>query len=411
LTHGKETDTPYSWLRLAISLVLSAIGGVGMWAIVVMIPAVQKDFGALRADVSLAYTATMLGFGVGGIVLGRIADRQGIVPTLILGGLSLGLGAVAAAYAPTLWLFGVAQGVLIGFGTAATFGPLVADVSHWFERRRGIAVAICASGNYLAGAIWPPIIEHFVRTDGWRATYVGIGLFGLATTIPLALALRRRAHGGAFSPPTTKTVDPQQALGMSAEKLQVLIAIAGVACCVAMSMPQVHIVAYCVDLGFGVARGAEMLSIMLACGIVSRVLSGWIADRMGGLKTLMLGSALQGLSLVFYLFFDGLTSLYIISAIFGLVQGGIVPSYAIIVREYFPASQAGARVGIAISATLVGMAGGGWMAGQIFDLTGSYRLAFANGVLWNMLNGAVAFWLIRRAAGFQAATAPLAARS
>lgn len=410
MSGAAETDTPYSWFRLTVSLALSAIGGVGMWGIVVAIPAIQQDFGALRADVSLAYTATMLGFGVGGILLGRIADKHGIVPTLVVGALSLGAGSIAAAHASTLWLFGLAQGLLIGLGTAATFGPLVADISHWFERRRGIAVAICASGNYLAGAIWPPVIEYFIRSEGWRATYVGVGVFGLIATLPLALFLRRRASGTTIAQGTANAVDPRTALGMDPRTLQVLIAIAGVACCVAMSMPQVHIVAYCVDLGYGVARGAEMLAIMLACGIVSRVVSGWIADRMGGLKTLMLGSVLQGLSLLFYLFFDGLTSLYIISAIFGLVQGGIVPSYAIIVREYFPAAEAGARVGVAIFATLIGMAVGGWMAGEIFDLTGSYRLAFANGILWNLLNGAVAYWLIRRAAHSTALGTTLAAK-
>jgi MFS family permease len=163
-----------------------------------------------------------------------------------------------------------------------------------------------------------------------------------------------------------------------------------------MSMPQVHIVAYCGDLGYGVARGAEMLSLMLACGIVSRIASGWIADQIGGLATLLLGSVLQGVALFLYLWFDGLTSLYVISALFGLFQGGIVPSYALIVREYFPAGEAGARVGMVIMATLFGMALGGWMSGLIFDLTGSYRAAFANGLLWNLVNVTLAVWLLQR---------------
>ena len=185
-------------------------------------------------------------------------------------------------------------------------------------------------------------------------------------------------------------------LGLSSGALQTLLAVASVCCCVAMSMPQVHIVAYCGDLGYGVARGADMLALMMAFGIVGRVSSGFIADRVGGLYTLMLGSALQGTALLLYLFYDGLVSLYVISAVFGLFQGGIVPSYAIIVREYFPAKEAGARIGIILMMSLFGMALGGWMSGYIFDLTGSYRAAFFNGLGWNAVNGAIVLWMLFR---------------
>ncbi len=235
-----------------------------------------------------------------------------------------------------------------------------------------------ASGNYLAGTIWPLVIAHFMATDGWRATFYGIGGFVLVTMLPLGL------------PPNA---------------LMALLSVAGVACCVAMSMPQVHIVAYCADLGYGAARGAEMLSVMLGFGIVSRLLSGWICDRIGGLRTLLLGSVLQGVALVLFLPFDGLVSLYVVSALFGLFQGGIVPSYAIIIREYFPPREAGARVGIVIMATLGGMALGGWLSGLIFDLTGSYRAAFLNGIGWNLLNVTIAIWLLRRSGGGRLAAA------
>lgn len=180
---------------------------------------------------------------------------------------------------------------------------------------------------------------------------------------------------------------------------QLLLCVAGVACCVAMAMPQVHIVAYCTDLGFGAARGAEMLSLMLACGIVSRLVSGVVCDRIGGVRTLLWGSALQGVALVLFLPFDGLVPLYVISAMFGLFQGGIVPSYAIIVREYFPPQEAGARVGAVIMATLVGMALGGWMSGWVFDVTGSYQAAFINGMGWNLLNLSIVGWLYWRVRG------------
>jgi MFS family permease len=237
-----------------------------------------------------------------------------------------------------------------------------------------------------------------VQTIGWRHTHIGIGVLCAVTMVPLALALHRRppAHrpgsvGGFVSP-------ARAALGLSPVALQVLLSIAGFACCVAMSMPQVHIVAYCSDLGYGVTHGAEMLSLMLGLGIVSRVGSGFFADRFGGLPTLLLGSAAQMLALLLYLGFSSLVSLYVISALFGLFQGGIVPSYAIIIREYLPAREAGMRFGMVIMATLFGMAFGGWISGVIFDATGSYSAAFANGALWNLLNLCIAVALLTRGA-------------
>jgi MFS family permease len=292
--------------------------------------------------------------------------------------------------------------VLIGaLGSATTFAPLVADTSLWFVKRRGIAVAICASGNYLAGAVWPPIVQHFVETAGWRQTYVGLGVFCAITMALLALALRARPPALAAAASTTLggVVPSTRPFGLGMGHAQTLLCIAGVACCVAMAMPQVHIVAYCGDLGFGAARGAQMLSLMLACGIVSRIVSGLICDRIGGLRTLLLGSVLQGLALLLFLSFDGLVSLYVISALFGLFQGGIVPSYAIIVREHFPAKEAGARVGTVLMATLFGMALGGWMSGKVFDLTGSYHAAFLNGIGWNLLNLTIALFLLAKVRG------------
>ena len=217
-----------------------------------------------------------------------------------------------------------------------------------------------------------------------------------ASLLLLAFALRRRPPALEASAHVQMRAFGDRPLGLSPNALMILLAIAGVACCVAMSMPQVHIVAYCGDLGYGAARGAEMLSIMLGAGIVSRLASGWICDRIGGLRTLLLGSALQGIALVMFLPFDGLVSLYIVSAMFGLFQGGIVPSYAIIVREYFPPREAGVRTGVVLMATLFGMAFGGWVSGVIFDITGSYRAAFVNGIAWNLLNLTIAFWLLRR---------------
>src|SRR6266496_619190 len=394
-----EVESADAWVRLIVTLTLSTIGGVGMWAVVVALPAVQSEFGVARGAASLPYTLTMLGFGFASILMGRLADRFGIMVPVIAGTIALALGFGAAGAAGSLWQYALAQGLLIGAGSAATFAPLLAHISLWFARRRGIAIAIFASGNYLAGTVWPPIVQHFIQSAGWRQTYFGIALFCLASMLPLALLLRRPSPiielelsgSRAASPVATHT------LGLSSGALQTLLIVAGLSCCVAMSMPQVHLVAYCADLGYGAARGAQMLSLMLACGIVSRLTFGFICDRIGGLRTLLLGSSLQGFALLLFLPFNGLVSLYVISALFGLFQGGIVPSYAIIIREFFSPSEAGTRVGIVITATLFGMALGGWMSGVIYDLTGSYRAAFLNGIGWNLVNVSIALFLLRRA--------------
>jgi MFS family permease len=389
-------DSRAAWLRLAIAALAGTIGSVGMWSVVVVLPAVQAEFGVARADASLPYTLGMLGFAVGGIVLGRMADRFGIAWSLVVGTCMLALGYAGTAIAGSLWSFAIWHGALVGIGGSVTFGPLIADTSRWFLRRRGIAVSIAAAGNYLGGTIWPPLVEHAVASVGWRQTHMGIAIVCLATMLPLAWMLRSRVSLQLMSATASAAASARGALGLSPQVLQILLVLAGLSCCVAMSMPQVHIVAYCADLGYGPARGAEMLSLMLAFGIISRIGSGFVADRIGGIATLLLGSVLQAVALCLYLVFDGLVSLYVVSALFGLFQGGIVPMYAVIVREYFPPQEAGARVGLVVMATVVGMALGGWMSGAIFDWTGSYHAAFANGLLWNFLNVGIGIFLLSR---------------
>lgn len=394
-------ESPYAWMRLAVSLLLMTIGGSGMYSITVVLPRIQADFSANRADVSLAYTLMMIGFGIGGVLMGRLADRFGVMVAVFVGAVGLGLGFIGAGLAPGIVLFCLAQGLFIGMlGTSATFAPLVADTSQWFDRRRGIALAICMSGNYAAGAVWPPILQWLIDGWGWRSAYMAIGVFCLVAMLPLALVLRRRppAQNLVSTPPKPFAAAPggERPMGLSPATAQALLCVAGLSCCVAMSMPQVHIVAYCGDLGFGAARGAQMLSLMLGMGVISRLVSGWISDRIGGLRTLLLGSILQGIALLLFLPFKGLVSLYVVSGLFGLFQGGIVPAYALIVREHFSPAQAGARVGTVLMATLLGMALGGWMSGALFDLTGSYQAAFVNGIAWNLLNLLIVAFLLYR---------------
>jgi len=392
-----QPDSRYAAVRLVVTLALMTIGSSGMYVVAVVLPSVQADFGTARADASLPYTLTLVGFGFGSIMMGRLADRFGVMVPLLIAAAGMGIGFVAAAMAANIWTFAIVHGVLIGLlGSSATFSPLIADTSLWFVRRRGIAVAICASGNYLGGAIWPPVVQRFVEAHGWRNAYFALALFSVVTMTLLALLMRPRPPLAAATTAHDDT-DAARPFGLEPRAAQALLCVAGLACCVAMAMPQVHIVAYCGDLGYGAARGAEMLSLMLAAGIVSRLVSGVVCDRIGGLRTLLLGSVLQGAALLLFIPFDGLVSLYVISALFGLFQGGIVPSYAIIVREHFPAAEAGARVGTVLMFTMFGMALGGWMSGKVFDLTGSYHAAFVNGILWNLLNLTIAGFLLRRA--------------
>jgi MFS family permease len=405
-------DSRYAWTRLCVTLLLMTIGSSAMYVVAVVLPAVQAEFGVQRSEASLPYTLLMIGFGFGGILMGRLADRHGVTLPLWIGAAGLGLGFAGAALSPDIVWFAIAHGLGLGLlGSSATFAPLVADTSLWFVRRRGIAVAVCASGNYLGGVVWPPIVQAVTDSAGWRTAYVGLAVLCAVSLPLLSLALRVRppaavagrgaAAGQGAVAAGCAVVPSTRPFGLSMTQAQALLCVAGVACCVAMAMPQVHIVAYCSDLGFGAARGAQMLSLMLFAGIVSRLVSGAICDRIGGLRTLLLGSALQGVALLLFIPFDGMVSLYVISALFGLFQGGLVPSYAIIVREHFPAAEAGARVGTVLMFTLFGMALGGWMSGKIFDLTGSYDAAFANGVAWNLLNLGIAgflFWRWRRLA-------------
>jgi len=394
-TSAFAPDSRQAWRRLVLALLIGSIGSVGLWSVVVVLPFVQAEFSASRGAASLAYTMMMSGFGVGGIVVGRITDRFGIVRAIAITIVLLGLAYCLAGASASLWQFVVAH-LLIGLGASAMFAPLMAEVSHWFERYRGLAVTIVASGNYIAGTVWPPLVSWGSESIGWRATYIAIGIF-CAVTMALLLLMLRAQIGRNAVRDHVNAPPPRLDLNLSTNTLTALLSIASVSCCVAMAMPQVHIVAYCGDLGYGVARGAEMLSLMMGFGILSRIGSGFLADRIGGIRTLLIGAVAQAFALLFYLFFDSLTSLYMISAMFGLFQGGIVPSYAIIVREAMPAREAATRVGIVILASVFGMSFGGWVSGVIFDATGSYAAAFANGLAWNGLNIAIMLGLLLRA--------------
>ncbi|MGJ4854880.1 MFS transporter [Labrys sp. KB_33_2] len=388
-----DVDSAYSWLRLVLTLILGTVACVGNWSVVVVLPTLQVEFDTLRGGASLPYTCTMLGFAVGGVVMGRLADRAGIVVPILIGAVLLCAGYVLAAFTSNIWQF-AALSIVIGLGSAAGFAPLISDLSHWFRKRRALAVTFAASGSYLAGAVWPLVIEHFQSDYGWRATHIGIGLFAPVAMVPLALALTRRPATTTYAAAEAATEAARGELGLSANALQAILVVAGFACCMAMSMPQVHIVAYCGDLGYGVAIGTQIIALMLGLGVVSRLASGVVADRIGAGPMLLIGSAMQGAALLLYLFFNSLSSLWVISGLFGLFQGGIVPMYAVIIRQFLPPREAGARISLVLMATVLGMACGGLASGFIYDATQSYRLAFLHGFLWNVVNLVLVGWLI-----------------
>ena len=395
MTDHDVLDSGYSWRRLGLSLALSIVGNVGMWAVILVLPSMQAEFGLDRADSTIPYTLTMAGFAIGNGLIGRAVDRFGITRALIGAAVLQALGFLLSAMLPGFATVTILH-VLVGFGAAACFAPLIADVSLWFLNRRGIAVGLIASGNYLSGALWPLLLAGTISDGGWRPAYTILGIAILAVVIPGALFLRRPLPIEAISQSDRISSARARSSGFSPNTLTLMLGLAGIACCVAMSMPQVHIVAFCVDLGYGPAVGGQMLSLMLLGGVGSRIVSGLLADKIGGVRTLLIGSVLQTLALVAYLPSNGLISLYVVSTIFGLSQGGIVPSYAVIVREYLPARQAGSRVGLVIMTTIIGMALGGWMSGWIYDISGSYFLAFLNGIAWNLLNVGIVLMILLR---------------
>ena len=393
-----RTSHVYPVVRLFASLSLMAIAGSAMYAAILVLEPAAEEFHTGRGAGSMPYTLFMIGFAVGGVVMGRLADRFGMAVPALLASLCLPAGLLFAARATELWHFSVSLGVLCGlFGMAATFAPVASDISHWFTARRGLAVGVVISGTYVAGAIWPPVLQHFIDTYGWRSTFHGLGNLTLVTMLPLTALLYRPAHVDHDDGPASHGGGRRRrSLGFSSRSLQGLLCLAGVGCCAAMAMPQVHIVPLVIDLGFEAVDGARMLALMLGFGVVSRLVSGWISDRIGGLMALLAGSAGQGLVIFGFLFADGLTALYVLAVAFGLSQGGIVPSYTIIVRALFPAREAGWRIGTTMMFTVSGMALGAWLAGALYDLTGNYTASILAALGFNVLNLAIASLLIAR---------------
>lgn len=395
-TAGQET--PFGWLVVVASVALIAVGNGANFVSIVSLKAIAAEFDWPRAIPALAYSLVMLGAGIGGVYIGRWTDRAGMVAPLTMGVLMLGAGCVLTGYATGAVTFLLAQGVCLGLlGNAALYGPLVANVTRWFDRRRGLAVAMVATGQALAGAFWTPVFRAAADSIGWRDTYLYFGIFLTITLLPLVLVFRRRPPAHAASAPGPAGAGSSRPIiYMSAKVVLVLLCVAIVGCCVSMSMPLVHLVSHVSDLGFGLDTGAMTLSVALACAFVSRLAWGWISDRIGGLPTLLITSIWQASALFAMAVVESMAGLFAVAAYFGLGYGGIVPAYALIAREFFPAGHAGQTIGVVVLFGTIGMALGSWMAGAIHDITGTYMDAFLVGYGFNLLNIAIVFFLMSR---------------
>ncbi len=378
------TDSWYAWRRVAYSILIGTLTNASLWTSVMLMPVLQSDFGLSRTEASYPYIVIMIGYLIGGPTLGRWSDRYGVTRVLVIGSLLASLGYVAGAFAPNFWLFLLSQ-LLLGLGAAVGAAPLAADISHWFRKRRGLAVAIVSSAGYLAGALWTTVTANLLQAGTWRDVHMTIAV-ALLAVIPLSSLVRRRVPAHVLDAADRHSARNAQRSGLSANTIKWILALASIACCIGMALPQVHIVALCQDLGFTIAEGSGLLSMMLIGGIVSRIFCGLIIDRVGPVLILFIGSILQLCALMLYIPANGLVSLQVVSIVFGLAQGGILPSYPLIVREYLPARSAGAIIGFVHAAALFGLAVGGWLAGWIYDQTGSYLVALLTGVGLNLGN-------------------------
>lgn len=392
-------ETSASWVAAGVVLFIFTFSyGAPLLAVVALKP-IASDLGSARAVPALANALAWLGSGAGALAFGSIAERIGIRPTVVFGAVMTGAGLVLASSGGT-WELLIGHGLLVGvLGGGATNVPLIVYISRWFDRRRGSAVALVSSGQYIAGALWPPCIAWSIAEFGWRSTMMAFGLAtGIAILLAAILFLRPPPEAG-MSSAAAEQHGHAPAIAVPPRGMFVLLCVAGFLCCAPMAMPPGHLVALCSDLGIAPAQGALMLSVLLGSALVSRQLWGWLTDRFGGLLTILAASACQAAALFGFIVTQDEAGLFAVSAAFGLGFSGIIPAYVVVLRQFFPAEEAGWRVPVWFFSNICGMALGGWLAGYLYDLLGSYGPAFTVGVVFNIGNLAVIGWLATRRHG------------
>jgi len=397
--HHSSVETKQSWLVASVALATMLMAFGGAWIIVVALKDVAAEADGARSVPALAGSLTWLCSGVGGILMGRIAERIGTRWTVLFGALMIAVGLAISTVGPP-WPLWIGHGLFIGLlGLGGINAPLYIYVTHWFDKRRGSALALISSGSYLAGALWPPVFEQIISSIGWRQTMLGWALIEVVVIVPLALIFFKRP------PKTPAALEPAggrgrpRVLGLPPNLVFALICVAPILCCIPMAMPQGHLVAFCSDLGFTRTFGAAMLSVLLGTAFVSRQMWGLISDRIGGLLTILIGSAWQTAAMTALLFTQTEAGLITVSAAFGLGFAGIIPAYVLAVRELFPAKEAYWRIPTLLMFTAFGMALGGWMAGLLYDHFGYYAPAFATGVGANLVNLVIIGFLVLRGRG------------
>ncbi len=399
MTSSHSIERPYGWAIVAASVVCMGVATGALYIIVVGLKPIAAEFGGSRFIPSFGYSVGLLGMGVGGILMGRWADRRGTLQPLLFSSLMIPIGAYVASTSQSALVLVGTHAIFFGLlGNASFFTPLMANVTRWFDNRRGFAVAVVAGGQGLGGAIWPPLFRYVIENYGWRETYVFYAVIALVVLLPMSFVL-------APAPPTAPIDtlkdseiggDGLSILGLPPRTVHAMLCLAGVGCCAAMAMPMVHIIAHTTDLGHPEVQAALVLSALLGASVISRLVWGVLSNKLGGLKTLLYGSMCQAFVLSLYLFTDSLPGLYAVSIMFGLAYGGIVPAYTLIVRDLFPLGQVGERLGFVYLFATIGMAVGGTLGGYIFDLTESYRIAFAVGLTFNVGNLLLVIPLSRR---------------
>ncbi len=394
---GRVVEGRGAWVAACVALLLLSISYGSPLLIIVGLKPIAAALDAPRQVISLAAAMSWVGTGLGGILMGWLADRIGVRLTVIFGAAMIAAGLAVSAIG-SVWALYIGHGLLLGLlGNGAMFPPLLVYVSRWFERRRGTALALIASGQYIAGMVWPSVFEHAIAAYGWQSVMVAYGIFVVAAIPPIAALFLhpapRPSHAETLASGSRRN---GPILGLPPNLVLSLLCVAGFCCCVPMALPQSHLVAFCSDIGIPAAQGAAMLSVLQACAFCSRQFWGWLADRVGGLVTLILGSACQALAISAFLLTQNEAGLFAISAAYGLGFSGIVPAYVLIVRELYPSAEASWRVPMVLFVSMGGMAFGSWFAGALYDHFGYYAPAFAIGVAFNLANLTVVGFLLAR---------------
>src|SRR5499426_3859227 len=393
----QSVETRSSWIVAVVVLAILALSFGAPWIIIVALKLIAAETEGLRSVPALASSLAWVGFGAGGIVMGYVAERVGVRWTVIFGALMIAAGLALSTGGET-WQLYVGQGLLMGFlGIGGMNAPFYVYVSRWFDRRRGSALALISSGSYVAGAVWPPIFERAIAYAGWRQTMIYYGLLEVLVVVPLAAIFLRQ-------PPETPVAADligampgrSSVMGWPPNLVFALLAVAVIFCCIPMAMPQQHLPAFCSDLGILASHGAAMLSVLLGTAFISRQFWGWVADHIGGLNTVLVGSALQIVAMAAFMLTQDEVGLFTVAAAFGLGFAGIIPAFILAIRELFPASEAYWRIPTFLLCSGTGMAVGGWLAGALYDHFGTYAPAFAAGVGANAINLAIVGTLVFR---------------